>query len=126
MGATHELRHRADVLSAFARAHLRSSDGRPGVIHAHVVYPDGAAAVSLAEVLGWPLIVTEHSSMVDQIVSEPAVRAAYEATLAAANRVLAVSGVLSAGLQAGPGPRREGGGDAERRRCRRLCPTASG
>jgi glycosyltransferase involved in cell wall biosynthesis len=100
-GPTHAARHRADALAAFAEA--RTDDGRavpPGVVHAHVVYPDGAAAVALADRLGWPLIVTEHSSAVGRIIAEPAVREAYVTTLARAHRTLAVSGALAAELRA--------------------------
>lgn len=100
-GPTHAARHRADALAAFAEA--RADDGTTGptgVIHAHVAYPDGAAAVALADRLGWPLIVTEHSSAVERIIAEPAIREAYAATLARAHRTLAVSGSLAAELRA--------------------------
>ncbi len=71
-----------------------------GVVHAHTVYPDGAGAVAFAERLGWPLVITEHSSFVEQIVAVPAVRARYEGALAAAHTVLAVSEMLAGELRA--------------------------
>jgi glycosyltransferase involved in cell wall biosynthesis len=100
-GPTHAARHRADALAAFGDS--RAGDGttdQTGVVHAHVVYPDGAAAVALADRLGWPLIVTEHSSAVARITAEPAIREAYAATLARAYRTLAVSETLAAELRA--------------------------
>ncbi|HEX5012558.1 MAG TPA: glycosyltransferase [Candidatus Limnocylindrales bacterium] len=93
-GAIHGSAHRADVLAAFVEARATPAARRPGVVHAHVVYPTGAAAATLADRLGWPLIVTEHSSFVDRIVADEAIRARYAATLARAHRVIAVSSML--------------------------------
>ncbi|MFL5725941.1 MAG: glycosyltransferase [Chloroflexota bacterium] len=94
-GSLHAHRHRADILAAFADARSSAAARRPGVVHAHVVYPAGAAAVALADRLGWPLIVTEHSSFVGGVVADPAVRERYAATLARAHRVLAVGSMLA-------------------------------
>ena len=100
-GTEHAAIHRERALLAVADR-LIAADGQrsPGIVHAHTVYPDGAAAASLAERLGWPLLVTEHSSFVDQIVAHPARRSRYERTLAAAHGVMAVSATLAGELQA--------------------------
>jgi glycosyltransferase involved in cell wall biosynthesis len=100
-GAEHAAIHRERALVALAdRLTAAVTPSSPGIVHAHTVYPDGAAAASLAERLGWPLLVTEHSSFVDQIVADPARRSRYERTLAAAHGVMAVSATLAAELQA--------------------------
>ena len=100
-GPAHGSVHRAALLDALGRR-LRASGaaGSQGVVHAHTVYPDGAAAISLADRLGWPLVVTEHSSFVGKIVSIPAQRAAYARTLRRAHRTLAVSEMLARELRA--------------------------
>jgi glycosyltransferase involved in cell wall biosynthesis len=100
-GAEHAAIHRERALLALADR-LTAADrlSSPGIVHAHTVYPDGAAAASLAERLGWPLLVTEHSSFVDQIIAHPGRRSRYERTLAAAHGVMAVSATLAGELQA--------------------------
>ena len=99
-GVTHAVAHRRAVLEAVGDR-LRATDvGAIGVVHAHTVYPDGAAAATLADRLGWPLVVTEHSSFVDRIVARPELRARYSATLGRAHCVLAVSEMLAAELRA--------------------------
>ena len=97
-GPIHASAHRAEALGAFLATRSAGSARRPGVVHAHVVYPTGAAAVTVADRLGWPLIVTEHSSFVDRIVADAGVRDRYAATLARAHRVVAVSTMLGAEL----------------------------
>jgi len=100
-GAEHAAIHRERALLALAdRLTAADTVSSPGIVHAHTVYPDGAAAASLAERLGWPLLVTEHSSFVDQIIAHPARRSRYERTLAAAHGVMAVSATLAGELQA--------------------------
>lgn len=100
-GATHALAARSRALTALGRRWL---DGReddvplPAVVHAHTVYPDGAAAARLAEMLGVPLVITEHSSAVARVVSEPEVRDAYVAAARAASAVLVVSDALASDL----------------------------
>lgn len=108
-GAEHAVVQREAVLGALAER-LAGERGRAGgsadappargVVHAHTVYPDGAAAVGLADRLGWPLVITEHASFVDRIVATPVLRARYEAALAAAHTVLAVSEMLALELRA--------------------------
>lgn len=100
-GAEHAAIHRERALLALAdRLTAAGAPPSSGIVHAHTVYPDGAAAASLAERLGWPLLVTEHSSFVDHIIAHPARRSRYERTLAAAQGVMAVSATLAGELQA--------------------------
>ena len=100
-GQAHGSVHRAALLDALGRRLAAAgAAGRRGVVHAHTVYPDGAAAVALADRLRWPLVVTEHSSFVGKIVSIPAQREAYARTIARAHRTLAVSEMLAGELRA--------------------------
>lgn len=116
-GAAHGAIHREAVLTALGerlRADRSSwpltrasrerptgagSDRAAGIVHAHTGYPDGASAIALADALGWPLIVTEHASFVDRLISNPELRARYEAMLERADRVFAVSESLAAELR---------------------------
>jgi glycosyltransferase involved in cell wall biosynthesis len=104
-GTAHAAAHREAVLMAVADR-LRASgsaggtDIPRGVVHGHTVYPDGAAAAALADRLGWPLVITEHSSFVDRIVARPELRERYAAALGRAQCVLAVSEMLAAELRA--------------------------
>lgn len=70
------------------------------IVHAHVGYPEGAAAASAAAHLGVPLVVTEHASVVESFLANPVIRARYLETVLGAARVIAVSRVLAAELQA--------------------------
>ncbi len=108
-GVEHAVFQRESVLGALAerltngRGSERGQAGGPyagGVVHAHTVYPDGAAAVAIAERLGWPLVITEHSSFVERIIATPALRARYASALARAHAVLAVSEMLARELRA--------------------------
>ena len=97
-GQTHALAARLAALEALAE---RWSSGvervvpRPAAVHAHTVYPDGAAAARLAQVLGAPLVLTEHASTVERLVAAPDVRAAYLATVGAARHLIVVSQSLA-------------------------------
>ncbi|HTC85193.1 MAG TPA: glycosyltransferase, partial [Candidatus Acidoferrum sp.] len=73
----------------------------PDLVHAHTGYPDGAAAAELAAALDRPLIITEHSSTVEQVLASPATRERYEAAVARAERIIAVSESLAAELRTG-------------------------
>jgi glycosyltransferase involved in cell wall biosynthesis len=99
-GPAHAATHREAVLDSLVERLLAGPAGAPDVIHAHTVYPDGVAAAALAQRLSRPLIITEHSSVVDRIVATPAVRSRYAAALASARVVLAVSEMLGAELRA--------------------------
>jgi glycosyltransferase involved in cell wall biosynthesis len=98
-GATHDVTHREVVLRAVA-SRLQASGAGRGVVHAHTVYPDGAAAASLADALGWPLVITEHSSFVERILATPGQKEAYEAAVGRAAKVFAVSEMLAGELRA--------------------------
>jgi len=67
----------------------------PDLIHAHTVYPDGAAAATMAERLGRPLFLTEHASFVQRLLLAPEIRARYVAAVARAQRLIVVSQVLA-------------------------------
>ena len=100
-GVEHAAVHREAVLAAAADRLASPEAGAAGsaIVHAHTVYPDGAAAALLADRLGWPLLITEHSSFVDRIVATPGLRERYAATLGRAFRVLAVSEMLAGELR---------------------------
>src|SRR3970282_614506 len=56
---------------------IEADVARPALVHAHTVYPDGAAATRLALGLGCPLLLTEHASAVAPLIAAPRIRAAY-------------------------------------------------
>ena len=92
----HHAQARATMLVALAD---RLGDRSQTVVHAHTGYPDGAAAGSLAERLGAPLVITEHATFLDKQLAQPAVRAAYAAGVARASRLIAVSESLATELR---------------------------
>ena len=107
-GAEHAVFQRESVLRAVAERIAiesiqkhggASAPPSRGIVHAHTAYPDGAAAVVLAQRLGWPLVITEHSSFVEKIISVPVLRDRYEGALATAHAVLAVSDMLAQELR---------------------------
>jgi glycosyltransferase involved in cell wall biosynthesis len=101
-GKAHAAVHRAALLEAVVD---RQGVGGPGdghgVVHAHTAYPDGAAAIALADRLGWPLFVTEHASFVANQLADPDIRAQYAAVVARATRFFAVSTMLADELRTG-------------------------
>ena len=99
-GQAHMAAHRQAALETLGdRLAGEGATGWRGIVHAHTVYPDGAASIGLAERLGWPLVVTEHSSFVPKLVAEPAIRERYAATMARAHRIIAVSEMLASELR---------------------------
>jgi glycogen(starch) synthase len=72
----------------------------PALVHAHTAYPDGAGAVTLADALDRPLVITEHSSFVDRLLAQPAVRERYVAAVNRAAMVIVVSRTLARELVA--------------------------
>jgi glycosyltransferase involved in cell wall biosynthesis len=107
-GAEHAVFQRESALRAvaerFAIESIQTHEGATaprsrGIVHAHTAYPDGAAAVVLAQRLGWPLVITEHSSFVEKIIGVPVLRDRYEGALASAHAVLAVSNMLAQELR---------------------------
>ncbi|WP_437591236.1 glycosyltransferase family 4 protein [Sorangium sp. So ce1000] len=72
----------------------------PDVIVGSFAYPDGFAAVCLAELLGVPAVVKVHGSDVDVLSRQLAVRPSLEWGLRRAARVVAVSKQLAEGVHA--------------------------
>lgn len=70
---------------------------------AHVGIPDGAAAARVAEAMGLPLLVVEHSSTAVRDLAEAATREAYRALAGRGRRLAAVSQVLAGSLEAALG-----------------------
>jgi glycosyltransferase involved in cell wall biosynthesis len=100
-GATHARAARSPALEALADRWVRGIEAdvaRPALVHAHTVYPDGAAAARLALGLGCPLVLTEHASAVARLIAVPEVRASYLETVRAAARLVVVSRSLAAEL----------------------------
>jgi glycosyltransferase involved in cell wall biosynthesis len=100
-GATHARSARVPALEALADRWVRGIEAdvaRPALVHAHTVYPDGAAAARLALGLGCPLVLTEHASAVARLIAAPEVRAAYLETVRAAARLIVVSRSLAGEL----------------------------
>lgn len=85
----------ASMLFELARHHPA-----PDVIVGSFAYPDGFAAVCLAELLGVPAVVKVHGSDIDVLSQQPAVRPALEWGLRRATRVVAVSKQLAEGVHA--------------------------
>ncbi len=102
-GPAHAAIHRETLLWAVGER-LAAEPGFAGagfgVVHAHTGYPDGAAAIALADALGWPLVVTEHASFVNRLIASPELHERYTAVLRRADRLFAVSETLAAELRA--------------------------
>jgi glycosyltransferase involved in cell wall biosynthesis len=100
-GPTHARSARVPALEALADRWVRGIEAdvaRPALVHAHTVYPDGAAATRLALGLGCPLVLTEHASAVARLIAVPEIRAAYLETVNAAVRLIVVSRSLAGEL----------------------------
>jgi len=100
-GPTHARAARVPAVEALADRWVRGVEvdvARPALVHAHTVYPDGAAAARLALGLGCPLVLTEHASAVARLIAVPEVRASYLETVRAATRLVVVSRSLAAEL----------------------------
>jgi glycosyltransferase involved in cell wall biosynthesis len=90
----------ADALGPFASGPA-AWHGRFDLLHAHTGFPDGAAAATEALKSGRPYVVTEHSSLVGELLRDPDVRPRYAAAIAGAARVVVVSATLAAALREG-------------------------
>ncbi|HVA86475.1 MAG TPA: glycosyltransferase [Candidatus Saccharimonadales bacterium] len=98
-----ERRRPNDLIEAHAKALMpfgRAEFGRArfDLIHAHTGLPDGAVAARLADELGLPLVVTEHSSMAAGDLDDPEALAAYASLLEGRRRLVAVSQALASTL----------------------------
>ena len=91
VGPVNEHDHRATALDAF----LSGSAGTWSLVHAHVGYPEGAAAARVATARGLPLVLTEHATYLDRLFADPGTRAAYLDGARAASRIVAVGAVLA-------------------------------
>ena len=91
-GPDHRAVHRAAALLP-----LVARPGAPGweLIHAHVGYPEGAAAAQAAGRLGVPLVLTEHATFLASLFAEPVIRRRYRDAAMAAARLIAVSRMLA-------------------------------
>jgi D-inositol-3-phosphate glycosyltransferase len=86
-------RHR-QMLLPFALA--LSTRHRIHVVHAHTGLPDGAAASAVADALGVPLVVTEHSSTAEsELTTDPSAFDPYRSLDAPGRRLVAVSRSLA-------------------------------
>ena len=92
VGRVNEHDHRAAALDAF----LSGSAGSWSLVHAHVGYPEGAAAARVATAHGLPLVLTEHATYLDRLFADPETRTAYLDGARAASRIVAVGAVLAA------------------------------
>jgi glycogen(starch) synthase len=87
---------RGDPPGSDIRAFLVGRPERsPALIHAHVGYPEGAAAAAVAAELGIPLILTEHATYLDRLFADPEIRSAYHAGARTATRIVTVGQVLA-------------------------------
>lgn len=78
--------------AAFGRA---LTAHKPAFVHAHELYPSGAAAAALARRSGLPLIVTVHGSDLYSNLERPAWARAVRAVLAQATAIICVSSSLA-------------------------------
>lgn len=74
--------------------------GMPDLIHAHVSYPTGMAAIRLGRTWNVPVFVTEHHSPFSALVAHPWARRSALNVLEAATEVFAVSQALASAMQA--------------------------
>jgi glycosyltransferase involved in cell wall biosynthesis len=96
-GRDNEAVHRERALQALVDGAGRHVD----LIHAHVGYPEGAAAARVAARIGVPLVLTEHATYLARIFADPAHRARYADAVRSAARVVAVGSALAAQIRAG-------------------------
>lgn len=95
-GRDNEAVHRERALQALVDGAGRQVD----LIHAHVGYPEGAAAARVAARIGVPLVLTEHATYLARIFADPAHRARYAEAVRSAARVVAVGSALAAQIRA--------------------------
>ena len=96
IGADNEAQHRERALLAA----LEGMDRQYDLVHAHVGYPEGAAAARVARRLGIPIVITEHATYLARILADPATRARYLEAGRTAARLIAVGRLLADQLRA--------------------------
>ena len=94
-------RHR-QMLLPFALA--MSARHRIDIVHAHTGLPDGASTSAVANALGVPLVVTEHSSTAEsELASDPSALGPYRSLDGPGRQLVAVSRSLAARVAAAAG-----------------------
>jgi glycosyltransferase involved in cell wall biosynthesis len=89
------LRRQADAMAAGAEQAVRECvAGRPAVIDAHYLWPDGVAAATLAGRLSLPFVLTARGSDLNVVANDRAVAARIAAAARSAHACFAVSGAL--------------------------------
>ena len=73
--------------------------GRPDLIHAHVSYPTGMAAIRLGRAWNVPVVATEHHSPFPALLAHPWARRSALSALGAAKEVIAVSQALATAMR---------------------------
>lgn len=80
--------------------HLVATWGKPDVLHAHVAWPMGVAALAVARRARVPLVLTEHFGPLPALLRHPAIARACTRAYLQADAVIAVSPALAAEITA--------------------------
>jgi glycosyltransferase involved in cell wall biosynthesis len=90
------VRRQADAVARGAMDCVRAlAKGRPTVIDAHYVWPDGVAASKIAEELSIPFVVTARGTDVNVLAEDPAIAARIQSMGTKAAQLFAVSRALA-------------------------------
>ena len=90
------VRRQADAVAHGAMEVVRAlTKGRPAVIDAHYVWPDGVAASKIADALSLPFVVTARGTDVNVLAEDPTIAARIQAMGSKASRLFAVSRALA-------------------------------
>ena len=90
------VRRQADAVARGAMEVVRAlTKGRPAVIDAHYVWPDGVAASKIADALSLPFVVTARGTDVNVLAEDPTIAARIQAMGSKASRLFAVSRALA-------------------------------
>ena len=85
----------------FSLQSLRNMGATPDLIHAHLAYPDGLAAIEYGREIGRPVVISVHGHDVREIPdANPLWRALVARALQGAERVIASSGDVRARVRA--------------------------
>lgn len=94
------MRLQPDQLARSLLRHLRQAAGRRyDVVDAHYFYPDGVAAVQVADALDLPLVISARGSDINLIAEDPSARARMLHAAQRAQALIAVSGALKARME---------------------------
>lgn len=97
-GVARRWRPEAIVRGAATTVQRVAAEFEPDIVLGHFLFPDGVAAVTIAERLGLPVVLVAHGSDVNQLALIPAYRERIAAALAAAAGLIVVSHALQAKL----------------------------